>query len=166
MSDRRTALLTPHAREHEASLAARMARGVPPSDLAALLRWYAAGWDAEVPMTLHRPEVWRDHGQGAQGGSRLGSPAWSDPFRRYMEGTPSETDQDGSYARPMHAALSRLGRRHPLTVRALFAVAQSGYDWRGVADRGHWAGEMFAIYLERALLMLWAEHRDDVVRLQ
>ena len=39
-----------------------------PKALPQLLRWYSDGWDAEVPTALHKSEVWRDHGEQAQGG--------------------------------------------------------------------------------------------------
>jgi hypothetical protein len=162
----RVALETPHAKAHTVSVERRMGKGIMPKALPGLLRWYAEGWDSEVPTAIHKSEVWRDHGPQAQGGSKLGTPAHSDPFRRYLENMPSEMDADGYYTRPMHAALSRLGRRHPLTARALFAVAQSGYDWRGVAERGHWADEMFEVYIAEALRMLWREYADEGLRLQ
>lgn len=161
----RHALEQPHRFDHERSLERRMEKGAMPKGLPALLRWYSEGWDAEVPVALHKSEVWRDHGIHAEGGSKLGAPAHSDPFRRYLENSDAECDSDGYFVRPMHAALSRLGRRWPLTARSLFAVAQSGYDWRGVAARGHWAEEMFCVYLTRSLEMLWNEYREQVVRL-
>lgn len=161
----RVALESPYQRDHTASAEARMGKGIMPKSLPALLRWYSDGWDDEVPTALHKSEVWRDHGLHAEGGSKLGAPAHADPFRRYLENTPSETDIDGWFIRPMHAALSRLERRWPLTARALFAVAQSGYDWRGVAERGHWAEEMFEVYIAEALRMLWKEYSDVGLRL-
>ena len=162
---RRRALEAPHQQDHDASIQSRMGKGIMPTTLNGLLRWYSEGWDAEVPTAIHKSEVWRDHGTQAEGGSRLGTPAHTDPFRRYMEGTPSQIDQDGWYLLPMHAALARLGRRWPLTARALFAVAQSGWDWRGVADRLGYAEEMFVLFLEMALIRIWHEYREEVVRL-
>lgn len=164
-TERRRALERPHQSDHERSVARRMDKGRMPANLGGFLKWYADGWDSEVPTRLHKPEVWRDHGIHAEGGSKLGSPAWGDQFRRYMENVASECDEDGYFVRPMHAALSRIARRYPLTARALFAVAQSGYDWKAVALRGGWADEMFYLYLVQALTMLWHEHRDEVVRL-
>lgn len=161
----RVALEQPHRAAHVQSAEARMGKGIMPKTLPALLHWYATGWDEEVPTALHKSEVWRDHGPDAQGGSRLGTPAHTDSFRRYLEGMSSEMDADGYYSRPMHAALSRLHRSHPLTARALFAVAQSGYDWRGVAERGHWAEEMFRVYVTAALMMLFREYSDVGLRL-
>lgn len=155
----------PHRGDHAESLERRFVKGAQPKTFGALLKWYSDIWDAEVPTSIHKSEVWRDHGIHAEGGSKLGSPAWGDRFRRYIENSDAEVDEDGWFVRPMHAALSRIGRRWPLTARSLFAVAQSGYDWRGVATRGGWSEEMFAVYLTQALTMLWVEYRDEVVRL-
>ncbi len=143
----------------------RMSRGVMPDTLGKLLRWYAEGWDAEVPTSIHKSDVWRDYGTSAEGGSKLGTPANSDPFRRYLEDIPSQTDEDGWFTLPMHAALERLGRRWPFGARTLFAVAQCGYDWRGVADRLHYADEFMHRYLTQALEDLWLEYREEIVRL-
>ena len=77
----------PYASEHERSVTQGMDRGTMPRTLPGLMRWYSDGWDAEVPTALHKAEVWRDHGQHAQGGSALGAPAHTDPFRRYLENT-------------------------------------------------------------------------------
>lgn len=161
----RIALEQPHKADHERSAYQRMDKGIMPKTLPGLLRWYSEGWDMEVPTALHKSEVWRDHGPQAQGGSKLGTLAHTDSFRRYLEGMSSEMDADGYYARPMHAALSRVHRSRPLTARALFAVAQSGYDWRGVAERGHWAEEMFEVYIAEALRLLWREYSDVGLRL-
>lgn len=164
----------PHADEHERSLERRSDRGRQPDTLPGYLRWYAEAWDAEVPTKLHKVEVWASSGEIVSGdgvktidpgGSKLGAKAWGNQFRRYMENVDSECDADGFYIRPMHAALSRMERRWPLTARSLFAVAQSGYDWRGVAERGHWAEEMFYRFLMDAFAALWKEYRDEVVRL-
>ena len=163
---RRSLLDTPYQRDHERSMEARLEKGRMPKALPELLRWYSEAWDLEVPDKLHKVEVWADHGPDGQGGSHLGTPAWRDPFRRYIENYDSELDQDGYYLRPVHAALSRFGRRHPMTARALFALAQCGYDWRGVATRGHWDVEMFGLFIEEALRRLWREYAEQKVRLE
>lgn len=164
----------PYKAGHDTSAAGRMQRARQPETLPGYLRWYAEAWDDEVPTTLHKVEVWASSGEivdgsgdkvSDPGGSKLGTRAWGNQFRRYMENVDSECDADGFYIRPMHAALSRMERRWPLTARSLFAVAQSGYDWRGVAERGHWAEEMFYRFLMDAFAALWKEYRDEVVRL-
>jgi hypothetical protein len=170
-TQRRRELEAPHAAEHEASLTRRMGKGVMPKSLPALLRWFSEEWDAEIPSAIHKSEVWMGRaGEGIPpeqtGGSKLGTRAHTDTFRRFVENQPSEMDADGYYHRPMHAALSRLERRRPLTARALFAVAMSGYDWRGIAERGHWAEEMFEVFIAEALRMLWMEYSEQGLRLQ
>ena len=155
----------PHKAQQQASMERRMSKGIMPATLGQLLRWYAEGWDAEVPTSIHKSDVWRDHGIHAEGGSKLGSLAYRDPFRRYLEDIASQTDEDGWFTLPMHAALERLGRRWPFGARTLFAVAQSGYDWRGVAERLHYADEFMHRYLQQALEDLWTEYREEIVRL-
>lgn len=206
----RVALERPHQREHERSAEQRMGKGIMPKSLPGLLRWYATGWDEEVPTALHRSEVWRaskqdqdkrgacrcDHmGDADQplhlgvcchlvdgkpmhtrggyeaiprgpAGSALGTKADTDPFQRYLHNAAQETDEDAYYRRPMHAALYRIGKDHPLMARALFGLAQCGYDWRGLGTRGHWPVEMFEVYIEEALRRLWIEYADREVRLQ
>lgn len=155
-----------------------------PRSLEALMAWYAKEWEAEIPHKLHTVEVW--HGKqryrtvvvdGKQrveavwpealvGGSALGSHQDTSLFRRYMEDYGAERDQDGYYVRPMHAALGRLARRDHWMARNLFAVAQAGYDWQSVADRGHWVHGMYRVYLEEALRRLWREYSDVGLRLQ
>jgi hypothetical protein len=175
VTPRRSALETPYAKDHERSMENRLAKGRMPKDLRGLLRWYAQEWDMEVPDALHKVEVWygRDREvdgtvwpRNLTGGSLLGTHAWHDRFRRYLENMDSEVDEDGYYKRPVHAALARLGRRWPITAQFLFYVAQSGYDWRGVAERVHWAEEPFCVFLEEALRKLWREYAEQKVRLE
>lgn len=98
-------------------------------------------------------------------GSALGTRAHTDAFKRLLERWAQETDEDGYYVRPMRAAIGRLARSHPMTARALFALAMSGFRWRDLAERGHWEQEMFRVYIAEALRMLWREHSDVEVRL-
>ena len=174
----------PHADENTAS-AERMAdRARMPKTLGQLLTWYSRLWDEEVPERLHTGEVWNGRQQfrtievdGKKrvvdvwpgvlvGGSALGSHADTSLFRRYMESYAAETDEDGYYVRPCHAALGRLATRDHWMARNLFALAQAGYDWRSVADRGGWVHGMYAVYIEEALRRLWREYADRAVRLQ
>ena len=166
----------PYAPAHEGSVSRAMDRGKMPKTLGALLTWYAREWDGEVPTRLHTVEVWngrqeRRDGQPVWpsvlvGGSALGAHAHADGFRRYLENYASELDEDGYFVRPMHAALHRLGTRDFWMARNLFAIAQAGYDWKGVADRGHWVHEMYAVYIAEALRRLWLEYTPQAVRLQ
>ena len=172
----RAALEAPHKGDHERSLMRAMERGRMPKGLGGLLAWFAAEWDSEVPQRLHTVEVWhgrQEYRDGAPvwpstlvGGSALGAHALTDTFRRYMESYAGERDEDGYYVRPMHAALARLARRDHWMSRNIFAVAQAGYDWKGVADRGHWVHGMYQAYLEEALRRLWLEFSEREVRLQ
>jgi hypothetical protein len=166
--------LAPHKGEHERSVERAMYRGRMPKSLGALLAWFSSEWDAEIPPRLHTVEVWhgrQEYRDGEKvwpaelvGGSALGSHGLTDRFRRHMEAYAGERDQDGWYLRPMHAALARLGTRDHWMARNLFAVAMAGYDWQGVADRGHWVHGMYQVYLEEALRRLWLEYSERALR--
>ena len=173
----------PYRAEAEERAEQRAQKGTMPKSLPSLLDWYARGWDEEVPERLHTVEVWNGRQQfrtievdgkrrvaavwpdALVGGSALGSHADTSLFRRYLEGYAGERDADGYYVRPMHAALARLATRDHWMARNLFAVAQAGYDWKGVADRGGWVHGMYIVYIEEALRRLWREHADVAVRL-
>lgn len=164
---------SPYRRDYEASVERGMERGRMPKTLGGLLRWMAEQWMLELPTALQVvEEPW--HGRQERdkdgnprwpselvGGSLLGTPKDKDPFRRLMENSPSEVDEDGSYRRPMHAAIDRLSRRKPLMARNLAAVARAGWDWKSVGTRGGWPEEMYADYLTRALVVLWQEYREE-----
>jgi hypothetical protein len=146
----------PHLVEHRASIAASMGRGRQPKGPHQLMAWFLEEWQRELPSRTRM----------GQGGSLLGTPAYAELFRRYIEGSPFETDPDGRYVRPIHAAIARLcGRRGhdgptpkldngPFMARFLFRLAHSG-------DLGHSAASMGIpaqvqlIYAEQALYRLW-----------
>ncbi len=92
--------------------------------MASLVVWYREAWDAEIPSRTHIHELWHEDGMG----SALGAPAWADPFRRYLEHSPRERDEDGYYLRPVHAALSLMDRRKPLLARLLIRFAWCGFS--------------------------------------
>lgn len=163
--DRRQALLAPHQAEHEASVSARMSKGIQPRGLDALVRWFREVIADEAPVAVHKPGVWRDHGTEAEGGSKLGSPAISDAFRRFIEGVPWQTDPDGYYVMPFRAALSRMSRRWPMAARHLYRLALVDGDWRRHADNVAWQREEMELYVESALRMLWREHSAMGLRL-
>jgi hypothetical protein len=155
---------SPYAAESEASRNALMQDGKPPRNLAAAIAWFRAICADETPWTLHKSGVWRDYGMHAEGGSALGSPAPSEPFRRFLENNPSETDAEGFYVRPLRAALSRMTRHHPLTARHLFRLALVDGDWhRHAANEGFHDEEMY-LYLERALFLLWKDWTLEAMR--
>lgn len=165
---RRAALETPFAREHEESQALRMETGVMPKDLPGLLRWFEAQVEAELPARLHLHAVWRDRvtraeaEEGVQpvGASDTGAPALAEPFRKQLENSPWETDQDGYYMRPVASAIARIGRRKPLLARHLTLLAAAGFDWRRRADALGWAHEEYELFITEVLIRLWREHRD------
>lgn len=178
----RDALERPYLSDFEDSERRRAENVRMPKTLPALLHWFAKAMSDEIPSTIHREGVWADHtkratvrqdGQVAHvdcgreacetphfprgtGGSLIGSPDEAGGFRAYMYGSPSQTDEEGSYLRPLHRAISELDRSgRPLMARMLFGLAASGYDWKAIAERGHWAEEQFADYLEWSLRKLW-----------
>lgn len=63
-TERRRALEAPHRAEHERSLDRRFTKGAMPKGLGGLLKWYSDIWDAEVPTSIHKSEVW--HGWDAR----------------------------------------------------------------------------------------------------
>ena len=173
----------PYRRQHDASTERASRRDRMPQSLEALLAWFAEGWTGELPEKLHTVEVWngrqeyrtveRDGKRRVEavwtdelvGGSALGSHADTSLFRRYMEGYAGQRDVDGYYVRPMHAAVARVALRDHWMARNLFAVAQAGFDWKGVADRGRWVHGMYRVYLTECLRRLWLEFSDVGVRL-
>lgn len=151
----------------------------PPRGLYELLRWYEAAVLAEIPMVLHKREVWHDHDAKGQGGSALGAKAWADEFRRYLEGSPFGTDADGLYERPVMAALAKMEGRGRETVTAwrigpdlprpaegailaafLRDVARNAFSYSEPADR--WGfGVIAATVTQAALERLWRCYRDE-----
>lgn len=164
-TDRRQALETPYQRESEASVERAMSRGIQPRNLHDLVRWYVDVCEGEAPTAIHKRELWRDHGAGADGGSKLGTKAWSDPFRRFLDSVdhPSAVDGEGIYRYPLRAALSRLSRRRPLTARALYQLALMQGDWRRLAEQMSYPDEFMELYIEKALAMCWREYSERVM---
>lgn len=163
--DRRAALETPYAHEHERSLERRMGKGAQPKGFEALIGWFREVIADEPPFSVHRSGVFfgtpdQDVTSALVGGSRIGSPAIRDEFRRFIEGVPWQTDADGYFRLPFRAALSRLHRRFPLTARALFQLALLGGDWHRLGDQMCYPQEVIAVYLDRALYHLWTEYTE------
>jgi hypothetical protein len=161
----RRALELPYKDERARSIEARMvSKGVQPKGLDQLLAWFRDLIADEVPVALHKRGLWYDHGQDASGGSKLGTPAWSDPFRRFIEGVdhPSALNDDGFYLWPLRAALSRMDRdRKPLTARMLFQLALLGGDWHRLADQMCYPIEIMELTIERALMHCWREYSSE-----
>lgn len=175
----RDAIVRPHADAHEDSIRRQMKNaGVMPRGLQALLRWFLAEWADEVPMRLHGAgqermppgsivrsdlTVVKDPG----GPDRTGAPRHSDEWRRYVENSDRETNADGSYVRPMHAALSMLAGRsrdgaYPFMARYLMSVAFANGDWEHVAARQGVPAAVAVVYTEEALRRLWVRYDSRI----
>lgn len=166
----RLSLEQPHLADHARSVAV-VASKAAPRGLHQLLTWFLREWANEVPSRIHKGEVWRDYvglteDRTGQGGSLLGTPQYAEAFRRYIEGSPFETDPDNRYARPIHAAIARIcGRQghegptsklapYPFMARFLFRLAMTG----DLAQAGTSMGipvQVQPVYAEQALYRLW-----------
>jgi hypothetical protein len=166
----RLSLEQPHLVDHRASVQAVAVRAAP-RGLHRLMVWFLTEWAAEVPDRLHKGEVWRDYiglteERSSVGGSLLGTPASAEQFRRYIEGSPFETDADGRYARPMHAAIARICGRQghegeteklqpaPFMARFLFRLGHCGDLARSAESMGI-PVQVRHIYAEQALYRVW-----------
>ena len=150
----------PFEAEHRSSVARQMAQ---PKGLGPLLAWFLREWSAEVPTSVHMRGVWHDHvglteDRRSVGGSLIGSPALASDFRRYIENSPSEIDQDGWYARPVHRALASMTGRNANSVfmaRFLFALARAAGDVDAAAQSFGIPPEVAPVYAEAAMFRLW-----------
>ena len=166
----RLTLEQPHLDEHRRSVTV-VASKAAPRGLHQLLVWFLTEWANEVPSRIHKGDVWRDYvrldeDRKAEGGSRLGSPQYAEDFRRYIEGSPFETDMDGRYARPIHAAIARIcGRQghagpteklapYPFMARFLFRLATTGDVVQACTSMGI-PPQVQPVYAEQALYRLW-----------
>lgn len=169
----RLALETPYADQHRASVAARVQPR--PKGLSALLMWFLAEFNQEMPTKIHsrgvffgRPErsetktLWARESKPKElvGGSLIGTPSDDGSFRAFIENRPTETDEDGNYARPMRAALSRMAGRRPTSsewfhAHYLWAIGGAAGDWQGVALRVGIPPQVAEIYTESLLNRLW-----------
>lgn len=161
-SDRRAALISPHAAENEASIQRAMSKGIQPKGLDALVTWFRELIHEEVPVTVHKAEVWRDYGHDGSGGSLLGTPAYSDPFRRFIESVdrPSITDEDGRYRFPLRSALSRISRRDDVMARMLYQLALLDGDWYRLADHMSYPSSVMKAAMRSWLHDLWREYAE------
>ena len=142
--------------------------GSLPTSFAGRLAWLRKAWANEPwPVHLHHRGVWigdpgtGDHQWPAEltGGSKLGSPAWSEGFRRWIENSREDLDEDGSFIRPLAAAITELSHSAPLTARTLWTLGLCGFNWEAVALRGGWATEMYAGFVSNAIAMLYDHYR-------
>lgn len=168
---RREALGLPYQPDHAVSVARSLERGVRPRTLSALMAWFLAEWQRELPDRIHEHSVWRGYASanetpapGTLGGSLSGSPAWTDPFRRFIENSPHELDGDGFYSRPMRAALASIAGRDPNSdsaykARYLWTLGASGGNWRGVAERALIPYPLQGDVTEGLLGLMWSRWR-------
>lgn len=162
----------PYVKDHERSVARRMERGGSmPRSLEGLIAWYIGEVADELPERLHKGEVWSDRvslyerseGIRAQGGSALGSPAYSGGMRLRLEAPATIVDEDGSFLHPMRAALEEMRRNgHRFLAGNLHRLAQREGDWRGLADAKGWEHEEMAFYLQKGLEKLWFCYRTEL----
>lgn len=169
---------TPYDRDNAASKARKMAR---PRDL---LAWFLVGFREEVPDRLHTRGVWRDRvssseanaGIEAVGGSLLGTPRTSDPFRAYIEDDPFGTEPSeyeghksvhNHYRTPMRAALARLSGRgpdtdpYPFMARVLFRTALRDGDWDSACASMGIIEPVRKPYIEAALHRLYERYHEE-----
>lgn len=164
----------PYQRDHERSTRAKMAR---PKDL---LGWFLAGFREELPDCIHAREVWREHVPdqhlSSGGGSLLGTPKWSDPFRRFIEDDPFGTEPSeyegykslsNHYRTPMRAAIARLAGRgkdtdpYPFMARALWRTALRDGDWDGACASMGIIEPIRRVYIELALHRLYDRYMEE-----
>lgn len=111
----RTALLSPHAAEHEASRDREQ-----PSNLHDLVRWFREAWESEMPTRLHS----RDTDAG-------GSPDWHGEFKAYLTASVYAIDEEGSARRPMAVHWTRWSNstgRDASRARFLYTLVCKGYS--------------------------------------
>jgi hypothetical protein len=156
---------SPYASAKDASVQRRMDDAArEPRSLNELLLWYRTEWEREVPRRLHEP--------GTEPDSALGSPVLAGAFRAYLCGSPMATDHDdrldstrtGSARRyPVHAAMTILAHRWPLSARYLFAMAWTGAEWSDVCLAWHMLPEIGHRFTRDALRHLWSIWARDAV---
>ena len=138
-----------------------------PRGLMELLHWFEAEWQDQAPDDLHRFDVWRDYVAANEawlrrgGGSRLGTPAWSEAMRRLLE-APHSADQDGYYLHPLAAAMARIERRDSYMAAFLRAVALAGFQVSPVGMRCGLPESVTMIYAVESLNVLWRAYCVEV----
>ncbi len=160
-TERRLALETPFARDQERSIARKADRGREPRNLRQLLDWFAYICADEDLWAIHKNELWRDYGIHAQGGSALGTLAWSDRFRRYLENSISECDEDGYYRRPVAAAIFRIKLRREHDAWHLCALMANKGDWTAHAQRVGYPVTDMGHIVRGVLQALWHEYSQQ-----
>jgi hypothetical protein len=125
-----------------------------------LLRWFRDSCRAEIPRRIHQPVVSRAPVQASHT-TADGAPAWSAAFEGYLAGNPYERDADGSYRRPLEAALATLAKAHPEAGDRLAVLARNDADWAKAAEALGWDRDLGRFYFEAALWRLWGIWREE-----
>lgn len=183
-NDRRELRASPYRDDHGRSV---RRRAMQPKGLSGLLAWFLGGYRAEVPDRVHQRDVWRDRKTRGDreeyspvGGSLLGSPRASEPFRAYIEDEPFATEQASitdagvtvwttALARPMRAAIARVAGRgkptdaYPFMARLLYVVALRDGDWDTACASLGIIEPVRRVYVEQALRHLWDRYEDEPV---
>lgn len=135
-----------------------------PRQLNDLVRWYRTEWEREIPRKMHEP--------GTEPDSALGAPRMAGAFRAYLCGNPMATDHDdrldpdyyGAARRyPVHAALTILAHKWPLSARYLFAIGWSGAEWGDVCLAWHMLPEIGHRFTQDSLRHLWSIWARDAM---
>src|SRR5262245_31602799 len=160
----------PYRDDNARSKRAKMAR---PKDL---LGWFLEGFREELPLVIHSHEVWREYvtdPQAAGGGSLLGTPKWTDPFRRFIEDDAfgvEVAEYEGHqsigkhYRTPMRAAVARLSGRgpdhepYPFMARVLYRTGVRDGDWEGACASMGIIEPVRRPYIEAALNRLYERY--------
>lgn len=148
----------PHLDDHRRSRTRRRP-DAPPTNVDALVAWFAAGYQDEVPDRLHGKDVWADHGKPARevidretgerawlpaiegvGGSELGSPRDAGLIP-YLDAPPHLRDDEGDLVRPMRSAMAAFRRERTWTGGLLLVLAEAGFAWRSLIDKAVYRAE-------------------------
>lgn len=166
----------PYRDDHARSVSRK---ATPPRDL---LRWFMDAFRAEMPERVHAAGVWVDaHHRGDDpeyqpvGGSVLGAPRPSEPFRAFIEDDPfgieyaeyeGHRDPSPNYRTPLRAALARMAGRGaddqpmPFMARALYRTALRDGDWSGACASMGIIDPVARIYIDAALYRVWARFEE------
>lgn len=146
----------PHLVQHWRSREKRRPAG-PPTNVDALVAWFAEHYAMEVPDRLHGIEPWADHGtlprevtyvdrethqlvrevkpgREGEGGSLLGSPKDAGLIP-YVDSGPNLRDDEGDLVRPMRSALAAYRREKLYGHSLLMILAEHGFAWERLIDK-------------------------------
>lgn len=175
----------PYQTDHASSIARK---AQPPKNL---LGWFLEAFRCETPIEMNghsvfvgqpdkpgRETLWARGSRASElsGGSLLGSPAFTDDFRRFIEDgsrqverAEYEGNQDRTvhYRYPLRAALAELGGRgkatdeYPFMARVLYRTAMRDGDWDGACESMGIIGPVRWVYVQEALRRLWRHYEVE-----